>query len=445
MKKGVWQIADGVGGYALAISGLAILMIPAIFYFANDQSYSNAAQHAKRVSDAAEKYISDNSAVVASGATPTVPYVFDAQTLINNGYLPPGFSVKNTFSQDYQIRVLEPTANKFQTLVVTINGQTISDSAARKIATRIGADGGYVDNGVAKGALGSWNQNLSSFAVSPGNGHIAIAQFYKNSVSSNDYLYRKSVPGHPELNTMSTTLNMGSNDITSAKAVGASTVSTTGAIQAGGNITSNGTIQGAAVNSTGNMTATGTVTAQTTNTAGETYTGGWFRTRGDTGWYSEKWAGGFYMSDSSWVRSYNNKGIYTGGQVQAGTVQSNGRMTANEFLQINGVATAGWGCPSNGLIGRDASGGILSCQSGVWKNASSFSWRVGGTFQVWPGQSLNLGRYKLCINTYRIDGEEMALTQLIPTDDPDSDGNMNWYAHNATQYASYYMGIHCFI
>ncbi|WP_252369792.1 shufflon system plasmid conjugative transfer pilus tip adhesin PilV [Escherichia coli] len=356
MKKGVWQIGDGVGGWALGIAGLAMLVIPTLFYFSNDQSYSNAAQHATRVSNAAEKFISDNAATISAGATPTAPYVFNTQTLIDNGYLPTGFAPKNTFSQDYQIRVLEPTANKFQTLVVTINGQALSDSAARKIATRIGADGGFVDKGIAKGSLGAWTQDLAAFGVSPGNGHIAIAQFYKNTVSSNDYLYRKSVPGHPELNTMSTALNMGGNDVSHAKNIDAS-----------GNVTSSATVQGAAVNSTGNMTATGTVTAQTTNTAGETYTGGWFRTRGDTGWYSEKWGGGFHMTDSSWIRAYQNKGIYTGGQVQAGTVQSNGRMTANEFLQINGVATAGWGCSPNGLVGRDAAGGILSCQSGVWR------------------------------------------------------------------------------
>ncbi|EHM9815786.1 shufflon system plasmid conjugative transfer pilus tip adhesin PilV [Salmonella enterica subsp. enterica serovar Infantis] len=358
MKKGVWQIGDGVGGWALGIAGLAMLVIPTLFYFSNDQSYSNAAQHATRVSNAAEKFISDNAATISAGATPTAPYVFNTQTLIDNGYLPTGFAPKNTFSQDYQIRVLEPTANKFQTLVVTINGQALSDSAARKIATRIGADGGFVDKGIAKGSLGAWTQDLAAFGVSPGNGHIAIAQFYKNTVSSNDYLYRKSVPGHPELNTMSTALNMGGNDVSHAKNIDAS-----------GNVISSATVQGAAVNSTGNMTATGTVTAQTTNTAGETYTGGWFRTRGDTGWYSEKWGGGFHMTDSSWIRAYQDKGIYTGGQVQAGTVQSNGRMTANEFLQINGVATAGWGCSPNGLVGRDAAGGILSCQSGVWKNS----------------------------------------------------------------------------
>ncbi|MDY8672026.1 shufflon system plasmid conjugative transfer pilus tip adhesin PilV, partial [Escherichia coli] len=45
----------------------------------------------------------------------------------------------------------------------------------------------------------------------------------------------------------------------------------------------------------------------------------------------------------------------------------------NEFVQINGVATAGWACSPNGLVGRDASGGILSCQSGVWTGAGKIN------------------------------------------------------------------------
>ncbi|EBI1512157.1 hypothetical protein FKY30_22915 [Salmonella enterica] len=84
------------------------------------------------------------------------------------------------------------------------------------------------------------------------------------------------------------------------------------------------------------------------------------------------------------------------------------------------------------------------CQSGRWKDLN-FSFRVGATFQVWPGQTVNLGRFKLCINSYRIDGRELAITELIPTDGPDEKGYMNWRATNATQYSPYYMGIHCFI
>ena len=44
---------------------------------------------------------------------------------------------------------------------------------------------------------------------------------------------------------------------------------------------------------------------------GQVYTSsGWFRTYGDNGWYSETHGGGYYMSDTTWLRAYNNKNIY---------------------------------------------------------------------------------------------------------------------------------------
>jgi hypothetical protein len=42
---------------------------------------------------------------------------------------------------------------------------------------------------------------------------------------------------------------------------------------------------------------------------------GWLRTTGSTGWYSESYGGGWYMSDSIWMRSYNDKPIYTAGGI----------------------------------------------------------------------------------------------------------------------------------
>jgi len=49
----------------------------------------------------------------------------------------------------------------------------------------------------------------------------------------------------------------------------------------------------------------------------QVYTDGWFRTTGETGWYSEKYAGGWYMADTTWIRAYNNKSVYTQGVFQA--------------------------------------------------------------------------------------------------------------------------------
>lgn len=44
----------------------------------------------------------------------------------------------------------------------------------------------------------------------------------------------------------------------------------------------------------------------------------WLYTTGNTGWYNSTHAGGWYMSDSTWLRSYNDKNIYTGGRIKAG-------------------------------------------------------------------------------------------------------------------------------
>lgn len=39
----------------------------------------------------------------------------------------------------------------------------------------------------------------------------------------------------------------------------------------------------------------------------------WFRVRGSSGLYWENFGGGWYMADTTWLRAYNNKWIYTGG------------------------------------------------------------------------------------------------------------------------------------
>ncbi|EET2714453.1 shufflon system plasmid conjugative transfer pilus tip adhesin PilV [Escherichia coli] len=370
MKKGVAQIMDAAIGIGIFLMVLAVIIIPLSNLIIDQTRATIAASHAKRVQQAVNTYIKENHDWIAASTTATTPLIFGVPELISAGYLPSGFSAQNGFSATYQTRVFKPSANKLNSMTFLNGGVKLEKSLARKIAIGIGADGGIIDNNLAQGALGSWTINLSTFGgYNPGEGSVVIAGFYEDGISINDYLYRKSVPGKPELNTMSTALNMGGNDINNAKSIGANSITATGAIQAGGNIASNGTITGGAVNSTGNMTAAGTLTATTTNTAGETYTGGWFRTRGDSGWYSEKWGGGFYMSDSAWIRAYADKSIYTGGVVQAGQIQSNGRMTANEYIQINGVATLGWGCAPNGVVGRDINGAILSCESGVWRKS----------------------------------------------------------------------------
>lgn len=48
------------------------------------------------------------------------------------------------------------------------------------------------------------------------------------------------------------------------------------------------------------------------------FSGNWFRSTGKTGWYNNDYGGGWHMTDPTWVRSYLDKGVYTGGTIYAG-------------------------------------------------------------------------------------------------------------------------------
>jgi len=56
----------------------------------------------------------------------------------------------------------------------------------------------------------------------------------------------------------------------------------------------------------GNIFA-GTGTAYNASTAGAVHANDWFRSYGATGWYHETYGGGWLMTDTTWVRNYNNK------------------------------------------------------------------------------------------------------------------------------------------
>ncbi|WP_407221248.1 shufflon system plasmid conjugative transfer pilus tip adhesin PilV [Enterobacter sp. CPE_E1214] len=347
MKKGVAQISDAVSAIVIFLLVFAVIIVPMSNWILDQSRATVAASQAKRVQQAVNLYIKDNQSTIAAAATATTPFIFGVPELINGGYLPTGFSSQNNFSATYQTRVFEPTTNKLNSMTFLNGGVSLSKSLARKIAIGIGSDGGIIDNGIAQGALGSWTMNLSAFGgYNPGDGSVVIAGFYEDGNNVSDYLYRKAVPGHPELNTMSTALNMGAKDITNAATTTTATLNATN------------------VNST-NVTATN-VNAQTTRTAGETYTGGWFRTTGDTGWYNEKWGGGFQMTDSTYIRAFNGKSIYTSGQVKAGSLRSDGDASVAGVLTLDKINVSGASCPVNGAYSRDVKGAPLSCQDGVW-------------------------------------------------------------------------------
>lgn len=59
--------------------------------------------------------------------------------------------------------------------------------------------------------------------------------------------------------------------------------------------------------------------------------GGWVRTYGNTGWYSQTYGGGWYMTDTTWLRAYGDKSVYTGG----GIIRSDASVRAPIFYDQN--------------------------------------------------------------------------------------------------------------
>ena len=59
--------------------------------------------------------------------------------------------------------------------------------------------------------------------------------------------------------------------------------------------------------------------------------GGWLRTYGQRGWYNETYAGGWYMTDSSWVKSYNGKGLYVNNQIRMASLRALGGTFASRL------------------------------------------------------------------------------------------------------------------
>ncbi|EBX2707291.1 Shufflon protein B [Salmonella enterica subsp. enterica serovar Bredeney] len=383
------------------------------------KNWQTEARLASTWATAARSYTGKNYSTLLAASTATRPAVITTAMLKNTGFLSGGFSDTNTNGQKMQAYVVRNAQNPalLQAMVVSAGGAPFPLKALIQMASEITTGfGGYVDDGkTATGALRAWKIPLSDYGAASGKGHIAIllsTDELSGAAEDTDRLYRFQVNGRPDLNKMHTSIDMGGNNLDGAGTVNGQQGNFSLSVTAGGDIRSNS---------------------------------GWLITRSGKGWLNESHGGGFYMSDNDWIRSVNNKGIYTGGQLKGGSVRSDGDLSAGGILKLDQVNVAGTWCPQKGAISYDSSGGILSCQSGRWKNQGKMTWKVGGSFTVWPGQTQDLGRFKLCINTYRVDGREMALTQLIPTDTPDADGNMNWRAYNGTQYYAYYMGIHCFI
>ena len=123
-------------------------------------------------------------------------------------------------------------------------------------------------------------------------------------------------------------------------------------------------------------TASSTGTKPTFNTC---YTSHWFRSIGSTGWYSESYGGGWYMTDSTWIRTYGSKSVY----------QNTGQIRTDGYLVTNGGITVGATSPNNGtykshVTGNSWSSGYIRAGAGFYHNSvnsNSYVLLAGGSYK----------------------------------------------------------------
>lgn len=367
-----------------ALGVLLLIMLATVFAsekiqeYIQEKEWNVIARHVTSYNEAAKRYIADNSDVLLAAA----PTQITPALLISKGYLQSGFASANSYGQSYVTGVVKNTilADKLQALTCSVNGTDIPYKGLRSISTQIQGMGGYVNkDNVATGAFEGWTSNTRDFGINCTIGHIAIAlssEVLGTTMQESDRLYRYQVNGRPDLNRMHTNIDMGTNDLKNANVVDANTgnfkQNVNGQnVYAKEDMTANRLAANSSVWSGGWIGAVGDVRSDT----------GWLISKHGKGWLNEDHGGGFYMADNDWIRSVNNKGIYTGGQIKGGTIRADGRASVGEYLQLDGTAVAGWGCSPNGLVGRTSDGMLLSCQNGIWKSLGPLD-----TFNVTGGE-----------------------------------------------------------
>lgn len=329
-----------------------------------DQSSSDTraavtALHLKTVGEAANEYIKDNYTAIVGAATATAPVLVRVSDLIAGGYLSAGFSVSNARQQNTCVLVLEPTANNLIGMVVTEGGDTIDDLTLGQIAATVGAAGGgiYSTAGTTfRGAMGGWSVPVGSYAnanhlgqkcngtagvISLAAGHPVMALWFADGPTASATLYRNLVPGNEGLNTMQTPILMGAGTVqvvgdpcVNVRALGSDTNGKVLSCQDG-----TWKEQGSRFwrDPVANFASLPACAAANTG-----------ETRVVMGYATAPKQRLFSCDGTAWV---------------ATAVDDNGLMTAGKYM-VNDVVTEGTACTPNGLIAKDATGLLLSCQSG---------------------------------------------------------------------------------
>ncbi|WP_435658824.1 tail fiber protein [Escherichia coli] len=328
------------------------------------------------------------------------------QTLINEGLLPSTYTGTNANKSSYKIILKRDGTSPnyvINGLITTSTawiegGKTRYDLLGNAMQTA-GIDSGMTKTtSIASGHSGQWTETSANFNNITSTGQLAFRVGY-NSALYSVYLRRDgTLPMTGDLNLDGHNINNvdalnATGNITTTGDLQARNIKATGKIDAGGNISAGNWVY--AKNGYGNNIGLGGDAGgddfeiklsgqKQIDVLSDDYTSIVFAVNGKIELRNPQ--SGAVGVNINYDGSINTIGtikasgnIESSQNVKGATLESTGRATVGEFVQLNGQAEVGKECQSNGLQGRTVDGQILSCVNGVW----NFSGEQPGTIKMW--------------------------------------------------------------
>lgn len=336
-QRGVMSIEAAV---VAGLMGLAVVGVGSwVKYDADFKNDKLAADNLNIVFQGAQSWFTANYATIAAAASPSVAYPFATW----QGSVTGAITGANIYRQTYSMRVYKEPSGQLDMVVMTTGGDVIPDGDLRRISRMMGGAGGFVSSAaptIAQNPAAGWSIPVANLGGSPGGGHLAAAAFFANAAAVQDFLYRHAVPGHPEVNQMSTTLDLNKNSITNAASVAASSVSV---VNPGAN----------AVVTMNQQAVIGTPSALYVQTNGQVNV---------TNLAATQWA----PIAVSTLATAANASIGTDIGV-GGSAQINGNAQINGSIGVNGNANVGQSLGVNGTI---TANGPINSGTSMWTNGT---------------------------------------------------------------------------
>lgn len=136
------------------------------------------------------------------------------------------------------------------------------------------------------------------------------------------------------------------------------------------------------------------------------YASDWFRSEGDTGWYSQTYGGGWYMSDSYFIRCYGEKSVYLGSgsyRNGGGGYAANNLTTASDIYSCRFMSEGISGIPAGNI--RNILG---------WYDSAASGWQTSYIIGCVRNYNNNWGEMRLGV--YQYEGSNRAAKMFISLD-----------------------------